>query len=292
MFGVEFREGVLAELQKLIIKRKDFFSTIPQELGSHILSFISPNLQGLKNARLVSHSWAETAAPFLFSELWLTLWTLDRLEDEQSIQGIRPRVRKLVVDNIKALCGPKAIEMSKQRTAQIANAIRSLRDEILGNVRNSTVGPQFQSASQPAGDVLFKRLVSVDIELLHECQASEQKTTFRHIGKCLSAADGLQDTHLGMDEISCWNYGPVVDSISVFADFLTDVTLTTRKLKNLQLRRVYTTASSIQSLLMQHRMTLKSLEIDNVWLPDESLSCYQDGLSRVVQRLANNLHVD
>ncbi|KAL9585903.1 MAG: hypothetical protein Q9203_004058 [Teloschistes exilis] len=67
---------------------KPTWTSLPQEIKSHILSFA--DLSDLKEARLVCWNWADTASPFLFEELWLTPWTLCRLEDKRSLQTIHP----------------------------------------------------------------------------------------------------------------------------------------------------------------------------------------------------------
>ncbi|KAL8770784.1 MAG: hypothetical protein Q9209_003651 [Squamulea sp. 1 TL-2023] len=75
------------------MKPKPAFTSIPQEIKSKILSFLEPQIQDLKNARLVCHQWANTAAQFLFKELWVTPATLSRLRDKRSIQTIQPHVK-------------------------------------------------------------------------------------------------------------------------------------------------------------------------------------------------------
>ncbi|KAI4096990.1 MAG: hypothetical protein L6R37_006878 [Teloschistes peruensis] len=71
------------------------WTSLPQEIKCHVLSFA--DLSDLKSARLVCWNWADTASRFLFEELWLTPWTLYQLEDERSLQTVRPHVRSLML---------------------------------------------------------------------------------------------------------------------------------------------------------------------------------------------------
>ncbi|KAL8727643.1 MAG: hypothetical protein Q9181_005626 [Wetmoreana brouardii] len=79
------------------IKQQTTWNSLPQEIKSHILSFAGTNPPDWKDVRLVSRNWADTATPFAFEELWLTPWTLNRLEDTLSLQTIRPHVKNLVL---------------------------------------------------------------------------------------------------------------------------------------------------------------------------------------------------
>ncbi|KAL8749721.1 MAG: hypothetical protein Q9199_007513 [Rusavskia elegans] len=97
MFGADFHAALQAEMAR--IQKRSFklpFNAFPQEIKSHIISFVSSELQDLKNVRLVSHNLAETAAPFLFKELLLTPWTIGRFRDQRSLQTVQPHVRDLI----------------------------------------------------------------------------------------------------------------------------------------------------------------------------------------------------
>lgn len=97
MFGADFHAALQAELAR--IQKRSFklpFNAFPQEIKSHIISFVSSELQDLKNVRLVSHSLAETAAPFLFKELLLMPWKIGRFRDQRSLQTVQPHVRDLI----------------------------------------------------------------------------------------------------------------------------------------------------------------------------------------------------
>ncbi|KAL8849853.1 MAG: hypothetical protein Q9221_005191 [Calogaya cf. arnoldii] len=97
MFGADFQAALQAEMVQ--IQKRSFklpFNAFPQEIKSHIIGFVSPHVQDLKNIRLVSHNLAETAAPFLFRELLVTPWTIGRFRDQRSVQTVQHHVRDLI----------------------------------------------------------------------------------------------------------------------------------------------------------------------------------------------------
>ncbi|KAL9020471.1 MAG: hypothetical protein Q9180_008646 [Flavoplaca navasiana] len=96
MFGAEFLATLQDEMAQM--EKRNFklpLDAFPQEIKTHIISYLSLDIRGLKNVRLVSHNLAETAAPFLFGELRITPSILGRFKDLRSRQAVQRHVRTL-----------------------------------------------------------------------------------------------------------------------------------------------------------------------------------------------------
>ncbi|KAL8685824.1 MAG: hypothetical protein Q9218_007523 [Villophora microphyllina] len=77
--------------------QKSSWNSLPQELKTQILSLAGTFPPDWKNARLVSRNWADTAAPFIFEEKWLTPCTLFSLKDLPSLEAVRQYVKHLII---------------------------------------------------------------------------------------------------------------------------------------------------------------------------------------------------
>ncbi|KAL8994843.1 MAG: hypothetical protein Q9169_005290 [Polycauliona sp. 2 TL-2023] len=117
MFGAEFHAALQAEMAQQQKRRPLPFDAFPQEIKSHIVSFVGHDLKLLKSIRLVSHNLANTAAPFLFNELLLTPWSIGRFRDKRSRQTIQPYIRNITL--LDAVL-PKATLAGFSKRAQLA----------------------------------------------------------------------------------------------------------------------------------------------------------------------------
>ncbi|KAL8649026.1 MAG: hypothetical protein Q9226_005751, partial [Calogaya cf. arnoldii] len=406
MFGAEFQTALQAEM--IQIQKRSFklpFNNFPQEIKSHIIGFVSPVVQDLKNIRLVSHNLAETAAPFLFRELLLTPWTIGRFRDQRSVQTIQPHVRDLVcydavfplvtldawthayreyewlplvltpgqenemltrynryhvlykqqernfkemrdgqavgelidciMPTIRSLRGMQLVISEEPglsttrrtvpyRTLKVESKIwRDLRNLGYGNfgqhpshllpspfmrfIIDATVRSEVRLKRLAANSMsyyshpcfglgglkvekrlavveLFKSLVNFDLESHLCCNKCDHNASLVLLQECLSAAENLEDL-----SIQFWHYEPFPGDNP---DILAHLSLSTRKLKKLRLHRIYTTASSVLLLLLEHYKTLENLEFDHMSLCVSDTHEYQDDLKVIIQTLATELHID
>ncbi|KAL8983697.1 MAG: hypothetical protein Q9205_002147, partial [Flavoplaca limonia] len=197
MFGAEFLATLQDEMAQM--ERRKFklpFDTFPQEIKSHIISYLSPDIRDLKNVRLVSHNFAETAATFLFGELRLTPWAPGRFCDQRSLQTIYSHVRNLeIYDTL-----PPSITLEDGTLAWPSSWDARPPSEV------STPFEQYDGISEAFEEQnirrtlgsfdLFKRLVGIKLDLQFDTSHLELDASLILVGECLSAAKNLEDLHL------------------------------------------------------------------------------------------------
>ncbi|KAL9013095.1 MAG: hypothetical protein Q9180_009042 [Flavoplaca navasiana] len=287
MFGAEFLASLQDEMAQM--EKRNFklpFDAFPQEIKTHIISYLSLDIRDLKNVRLVSHNLAETAAHFLFSELRITPWTLGRFCDQRSLQTIYSHVRNLeIYDTILPSITRQdwTLTWASSWDARLPSEVSTPFEQYDG----ISEALEEQNIRRTLGSFdLFKRLVGIKLDLQFDTSHLELDASLILVGECLSAAKHLEDLHL---EVSWRGMTPRADCN---LDFLANISLSTRRLKKLRLDGVWTRISSLQRLLFEHQNMLEILDLDCVKLCNSGLATPNDDLSVTFRTLSTQLHID
>ncbi|KAL8765783.1 MAG: hypothetical protein Q9209_007247 [Squamulea sp. 1 TL-2023] len=211
-----------------------------------------------------------TKYPSLYgwSEVWHDICSLGLRDTERQAADIFRAWLGFIADNI-------AQSHTRLTTLAVGNMPYSFHN-FLGNL---VVG------KSPPALALFKSLIYINIDLKFCSHLKEQDSSLKLLGECLSAANSVEE--LRLDVHVCQPYG-----WHTHPDILANLSLTTRRLRFLQLCQMHTTALSLHLLLGKHYETLETLEIQDLWLVDDGRSLHEDGLGLMLQTLAAQMHVE
>lgn len=381
-------------------EQESAFTLLPVELKIHILRFVGPNPRNWKSARLVSTSWSAIVTPMLFGELWLTLATISRLEDRDTLSAVSPHVKHLVlyldilpqvpyeawkaqsqrVSSSLSLSRPeletrhkryfklynqqsKLLQTGKEGVrgnlmfrSALAEAIRAflrLTKVTIGdhslypsgrldgihpliewcpvwkdlqqlglcgpyNLRSGMAQQSLYTVipalSRSAVDLSrlnvghidmfvwhnvtgffryeskasLKNLKIINLDLVYENRFKDRRkseTSAKSLGEFLSAAEGLQELGLFMQERGQFmRPGTAVDVLG-------HMSLATSSLRKLRLSNFDASGKSLRAFLFNHRVTLRSLELDGITLTDDSRSSWRRGWPGILHMIASSLRL-
>ena len=166
---------------------------LPTELKREICSRLG--FASLKCFRQTSSIWAQSGAPFMFSEVWVTSSSLLKLKDFVQSKNISPFVRTLVylVDRSPYMTLEQWYERSSAISGLTSNKIRHNYENYTREYRGQPQSEDFMSsvemleAVQPLPQLHTIQVVSVTWYRLDLCKAAPSFPTRRlDIWRCLS----------------------------------------------------------------------------------------------------------
>ncbi|KAI4274748.1 MAG: hypothetical protein LQ337_003688 [Flavoplaca oasis] len=194
--------------------------------------------------------------------------------------------------------GSLKIKCTRQHSTHVLGDMASLITNVAAGSRirmtNLTIKNMPHSVQDAQGKKDVRRLpgivemcnglVQINLWICLDVFDFNQQAPFKLIGECLSAAKSLEDLRL---EIFWRNRKPEMNATT---DCLANLSLSTPRLKKLQLCRIYTRIASVQSLLCAHHKTLEVLEIDRMSLRTNGE--HQTGLRVTIGALTTHLRFE
>ncbi|KAL8879796.1 MAG: hypothetical protein Q9198_002663 [Flavoplaca austrocitrina] len=216
----------------------------------------------------------------------------------KSLSGRNLSLRHHVTSEVLFDIGSLKIKCTRQHSTHVLGDIASLITNVAAGSRIPTTNLTIKNMPHSVQDAQGKKdirrlprivemcngLVQISLGFCLDVFDFNQQAPFKLIGECLSAAKCLEDLRLGI----FWrNRKPEMNATT---DCLANLSLSTPRLKKLQLCRIYTQIASVQSLLYRHHKTLEVLEIDRMSLLTNGE--HQDDLRVTIGALTTQLHFE